>query len=286
MDEVVLLKLGGSLITEKTQRYHVRQEKLVALASEIRLALTQEPRLKLVLGHGSGSFGHFAFVEHLNPDVYAASARARDRSEVDYWKGVAEVWYRAAQLNRHVLEALHGAGVPAIGLAPSASATSSGGKIAGWTIAPLIAALDAGVLPVIHGDIVFDPVLGAKVLSTEVLMWHLAATLKPRRILLAGMEEAVWADFPVRSDAIARITPRSFPAVSAKIGASQGPDVTGGMNSKVREMLDLVQRIAGLRVQVFSGEPPGNLHRALLGHPLGTLICSDETGGGDTSPAL
>ena len=75
-------------------------------------------------------------------------------------------------------------------------AVASGGKISRWEIGPLRAALKSGVLPVIFGDIVFDPVWAAKVLSTEVLMWHLAQELKPNRILLAGLEEAVWADFP------------------------------------------------------------------------------------------
>ena len=198
MDELVFLKLGGSLITEKAQRYTVRAEKLLSLANELRTALTEAPGLRIVLGHGSGSFGHFAFVDHLNPSDFPPSMKARDRSDATYWNGVAEVWYRASQLNRHVLDALHAGGIPAISLAPSAAATTNGGEISDWEIRPLRAALDSGMLPVIFGDIVYDPILGAKVLSTEVLMWHLARELSPSRILLAGLEEAVWADFPER----------------------------------------------------------------------------------------
>jgi isopentenyl phosphate kinase len=275
MEELVFLKLGGSLITDKTQRYVSRPDRLLTLAAEIREALADAARLRLVLGHGSGSFGHFAVFEHLDPSKYPSTQQARPRSETAYWKGVSEVWYRASQLNRHVIDALHEAGVPSVSLAPSACVTSQGGKIAGWESQPLRAALASGLLPVIFGDIVFDALLGSKVLSTEVLMWHLAQELRPSRILLAGLEEAVWGDLATRSSPISRITPANFGAVAGKIGASHGPDVTGGMKSKVEEMLALVKAIPGLQVQIFSGAVPGNLRRALGGETLGTTITSD-----------
>jgi isopentenyl phosphate kinase len=275
MNELVFLKLGGSLITTKTQRYAARIDRLLDLALELRATLANATRIQLVLGHGSGSFGHFAYHEHLDASRYPPSQHARPKSDITYWNGVTEVWYRASQLNRYVMDALHDAGVSAIALAPSACATSRGGELAAWEIGPLRAALEAGVIPVIFGDIVLDPVLGAKVLSTEVLMWHLAQQLKPARILLAGMEQAVWADFPNRSAPIRRITPGSFAEVADRVGGSQGRDVTGGMRSKVEEMLALVQAVPGIKVQIFSGEIPGNLGRALAGEELGTIVTSD-----------
>lgn len=275
MNDMVFLKLGGSLITEKTRRYSPRLGKLSELANEIRAARETTPGLRLLLGHGSGSFGHFAFHEHLNPSTFPESKRGRASSDLQYWNGFSEVWYRASQLNRHVVDALHEAGVPAVSVSPSSSATASGGQIKSWDTAPLRAALSSGLLPIIFGDIVFDDILGGKVLSTEVLMWHLAHELRPARILLAGLEAAVWADFPVRETPIRKITPRTFASVAGKIGASIGPDVTGGMKSKVADMLDLVQAIRGLTVQIFSGEVGGNLGRALAGDDLGTIITGD-----------
>jgi isopentenyl phosphate kinase len=44
------------------------------------------------------------------------------------------------------------------------------------------------------------------------------------------------------------------------------------MEAKVKEMLDLVQENAGLKVQIFSGTNPGNVMRALKGELLGTEI--------------
>ena len=58
--EIVLLKLGGSLITDKDIPYTPRLDKLTDLAQEIKTVLDSSPDLLLILGHGSGSFGHVA----------------------------------------------------------------------------------------------------------------------------------------------------------------------------------------------------------------------------------
>ncbi|MFN3762874.1 MAG: hypothetical protein ACK4WK_06715, partial [Anaerolineae bacterium] len=60
MTERVFLKLGGSLITDKSSPYTPRPEVIRRLAEEVREALEARPDLELVVGHGSGSFGHAA----------------------------------------------------------------------------------------------------------------------------------------------------------------------------------------------------------------------------------
>ncbi len=265
MKKTAFLKLGGSLITDKTTPYTVRPDKLAALANELKSVLARDPSLRLVLGHGSGSFGHFAVKEHF-PQL--------EIHEQKDWRGFSEVWYRASQLNRHVMDALHQAGIPAIAMQPSASVISKNGAVEHWELAPLKRALEAGIVPVIYGDMTFDTIKGGTVLSTEVLMFYLAHQLKPSRILLAGLEAAVWADFPERRQRVERITPKSYNTLTGKVGGSHGADVTGGMKSKVEEMLRLVEDIPEMTVQIFSGEESGNLERVLLGDQPGTLIAA------------
>jgi isopentenyl phosphate kinase len=273
MDELVFLKLGGSIITDKSRPYTARFDKLAELADEISSTLTARPQLRLVLGHGSGSFGHYAAKEHLAPFPYStAQTNGRRSQNKEYWRGFAEVWYRASQLNRHVMEALHAAKVSAISVAPSASAKAADGMIIDWDLAPLMSALAAGLVPVIYGDIVFDASRGAAVLSTEVLMCYLAHHIAPHRILLAGLESGVWDDFPARQQRLEKVTPAMYEGMLNKIGGSQGTDVTGGMKSKVEQMLQLTTEIPEVSVQIFSGEEKGNLRRVLAGEQLGTLI--------------
>ena len=279
MTELVFLKLGGSLITDKTQPYAVRLDKLSSLIKEIHSALSSTPNLRLVLGHGSGSFGHYAVKEHLTPHQLPPNSLSfggeSQRDEGDYWRGFAEVWYRASQLNRYVIEALHEADVPAMAIQPSACIVSKNGVIENWELSPLESALKAGIVPVIYGDMAFDAVKGGAVLSTEVLMFYLAHRLQPKRILLAGMEAAIWADFPARLQRVEKVTPSSYAELASKVGGSHGVDVTGGMKSKVEEMLSLVQQIPNLNAQIFSGEESGNIQHALNGAVLGTLIARD-----------
>ncbi len=191
------------------------------------------------------------------------------------WRGFSEVWYRATQLNRYVTEALHDAGIPVMAIQPSAGIVSSDGVIRNWELGPLESALKAGIVPVIYGDMAFDSVKGGAVLSTETLMFYLAHHLKPNRILLAGLEAAVWADFPARQQKVEKVTRSSYQALAQNVGGSHGVDVTGGMKSKVEEMLSLVEQIPNLNVQIFSGEETGNIKRALAGELLGTLIEGD-----------
>jgi isopentenyl phosphate kinase len=260
---LIFLKLGGSLITDKTRPYTARPDKLNLLAAEIASILKENAELQLVLGHGSGSFGH------------AAASRYNTRQGVSgtaAWHGFAEVWYQASTLNRIVLEALIGAGLPAVTLSPAASITSEHGKIIEWNQFPLREALSKGLLPVIHGDVVFDKVLGGTILSTEDLFAYLAHLLHPDSILLSGLEAGVWADFPAHKHLLAEITPGSFAQHASGLGAASGADVTGGMLSKVTGMLSLVEQIPGLEVMIFSGEQPGNLVRALRGENPGTRL--------------
>jgi len=58
---------------------------------------------------------------------------------------------------------------------------------------------------------------------------------------------------------------------------SQAADVTGGMASKVGQMLALVEELPGLEVLIFSGLQPGMVPKALLGECEGTKIKAAST---------
>ena len=278
MKELVFLKLGGSLITDKTQPYTPLLDVIDDIALQIATTIQAQPNLRLVIGHGAGSFGHVAASEYKTRDGYPRPSplthRERDENEENYWKGFAEVWYQASSLNRYMMKALHKAGVRAIALPPSSSVIASEGKVSVWETTPIRMALSSRIVPVIFGDVVFDEIRGGTILSTEDLFMHLARALSPERILLAGLEFGVWEDFPTRSKKIEKITSSTFEEFCAGIGKSEGADVTGGMESKVAQMLELVENNPELTIQIFSGKEPGNIIRALTGETLGTVIAA------------
>ena len=194
------------------------------------------------------------------------------------WQGFAEVWWEAIALNRLVMDALQGAGLPAISFPPIASVTARDAQVAVWDLTPLSHALQAGLLPVVFGDVVFDLERGGTILSTEDLFAHLAqhlpqvAGLATGRVLLAGIEAGVWEDFPACTRLIEQLTPESYAGLSVSVSGAQAADVTGGMASKVQHSLAMVQEIPELEVWIFSGESPGAVSQALLGKRVGTVI--------------
>lgn len=277
MKELVFLKLGGSLITDKTKPYTPLLDVMDDLALQIKTALQTHLDLRVLIGHGAGSFGHVPASEYKTRDGLPPRAtplvyRRRDDTQNNYWKGFAEVWYQASTLNRFVMEALHKADLRALSLPPSSSVIASNGQVSVWDTTPIRMALAADIVPVIFGDTVFDEVRGGTILSTEDLFMYLTNALHPDRILLAGLEAAVWEDFPARTRKVTKITPASFSEIKSGVGKSAAADVTGGMESKVKQMLELVEKHPNLTVQIFSSDEPGNLVRALGGETLGTVI--------------
>lgn len=256
---LVFLKLGGSLITDKTQAEVVQTAVLQRAAAEIARARCDAPELRLVLGHGSGSFGHVAARRH--------GTRAGVQGEAG-WLGFAEVADAAARLNRQVVTALLAAQVPAWSLQPSASARSRAGALTDWPTALLEAALARGLLPLVYGDTVLDEVRGGTIASTEELFAWLATRLRPVRIVLAGTVDGVYDRDPLADPAAVQwpeLTPADLPRLRASLGGSHGVDVTGGMLSKVTEMCDLVSRQPETEVRLVSGLRTDALYHALLG---------------------
>lgn len=262
-ERIEFIKLGGSLITDKHRAHTSRLEVIKRLAKEIARPLAQERGIRLVLGNGAGSYGH------VPARKYGTRQGVQSSEE---WHGFAEVWREAADLNRLVIDALQDAGLPAMGFHPSTAVMARDGKVASWDLAPLLAALQAGLLPVVHGDVIFDQVRGGTILSTEDLFEYLALHIHPRRILLAGLEEGVWEDYPNCTKLVTEITPQNIDVILPALGGSSATDVTGGMASKVLQSMNLIQQIPGLEVVIFSGETPGSVERVLRGGQAGTRL--------------
>lgn len=258
---MIFLKLGGSLITDKGSPETARPEVLGRLAGEIADARRARPELRLVIGHGSGSFGHPPAMR------YRTHQGARTPAE---WIGFAEVWRSANRLNRIVVDALCDAGLPVVSFPPSASARTADGAIVSLAHLPIQEAVDHGLIPLVQGDVAFDAARGASIVSTERVFAWLAPHLHPMRILLAGADRGVFSDFPRNASLLEIVTQADLEA--DRVGASEAVDVTGGMADKVRSALEWARADPGVEIRIFSGEEPGLLRQALLGGRPGTQV--------------
>ncbi len=264
------VKLGGSLITDKTRPLTPRPLILQRLAREIAAAQAEHPQRRWIISHGSGSYGHVVGKQYRTREgVYDAQG----------WWGFVHTGYIAAQLHRLVLAALLQAGIPAISFAPSALATCRDGEIDSFHLQPVRKALQAGLTPVLFGDVAFDEQRGGTIISTEQVLAAIAPFLYPAHITLVGKVDGVYPADPVQHPHL-RPLPHlrldELPTLMPALGASHGVDVTGGMESKIAIMARLLQHMPALQIHILSGEIAGQLQQHLTDpeRPLGTTITS------------
>lgn len=258
---LTFIKLGGSLITDKQQERAYRPEVASRIAAEIAAARAQRPDLQLLVGNGSGSFGHVAAKRHGTIDGV---------STPEQWRGFSEVATVASEIGQLVANTLHEAGVPAWRLQPSASALADDGRIVEFALGPVRAALAHGLVPLVHGDVALDRTRGGTIISTETVFFYLAQHLPVTEVLLLGNVPGV---YDLSGAVIPAITPANLAQVEAALGGSAGTDVTGGMETKVRDMVALVQAKPSMTIRIFDGREPGLLQATLLGEATpGTAI--------------
>lgn len=258
---LTLVKLGGSLITDKRVEKSFRRDVVKQLADEFVAAYTENPGLKLIIGHGSGSFGHFA------------ASRANTINGVhtsDEWKAFAQVSNVAAELNGLVVDVLQSAGLPVWGIQPSASLLASDGDVSSMSVTSLLTALENGLIPVVYGDVSLDVAKGGTIISTEKLFFYLSSVMSVDRIFLLGEVAGV---YDASGATIDMITQSNYASLVAAFRGSAGIDVTGGMETKVEDMLSLVTRYPVMTIRIFSGLQEQLLSNALLDKSYtGTLI--------------
>jgi isopentenyl phosphate kinase len=246
---LTFLKLGGSLVTDKSTPYTTRPEAIERLASEIASA-RRVRHMPLLVGNGAGSFAH----------VSAARHRAHLGIAFSTWQGFAEVHHDALRLSTIIREALTRAGETAVTIQPSASCITRSGRIAELATRPVAALLEAGVIPVVYGDMCIDEEQGCAIASTEEVFRHLASVLSPSRIVMAAKVDGV---LDASGRLVERITPAALPSLREALASSDATDVTGGMLHKVEEAL-----ATGVPTLIVNGMVPGRLERALLGEPV------------------
>jgi isopentenyl phosphate kinase len=229
MSNACILKLGGSVMTDKRADCAVNREQLASVASAIAGARTDG----IVVIHGAGSCGHpEAKRYHLDKGAKAGET-----------EGIFVTHRAVSSLNEAVVLALREKGVAAVGVHPLHTGIADKGRLVGFETRHLDKMLALGMVPVIHGDVVMDLSQGASIVSGDQLVRYLAVGLKINRVGLATDVPGVLDGGSV----VPRITRGTMPELH--IGNSTHTDVTGGMKGKIDELLELAD--AGIGSDIF-----------------------------------
>jgi isopentenyl phosphate kinase len=259
--KLTILKIGGSVITDKTGELAARTEVINRLAEEIQKANVKN----LMIVHGGGSFGHptaqkYAIKEGLKEDTQKV--------------GFSETHHVMTVLNGLVLDALVWHNIPALSVTPSCCVVTENGRITYFEDAVLKKLLKTGFVPVLCGDVTLDERLGFTVLSGDQLVAYLARKFDAGKIVIGVDTEGLYdADPKVTKNAklYTHLTLSELEKVKENLGGSTATDVTGGMIGKITELVPAVEQ--GIPVAIVNAAKPNRVYKALMGEAVeGTVI--------------
>jgi len=258
----VILKIGGSAITDKTAEATPRTEIINRLAEEIKRADLDN----LIIVHGGGSFGHPTAAKYGIKDGY--------KEESTQKLGFAETHHIMTVLNGLVMDALIWHEIPALSVAPSCCFITENGKIKIYDDTALKAMQKLAFTPVMYGDAVFDEKLGFTILSGDQLVAYLAIKYKAQKIVIGADTDGLFDSDPKtnpNAKPYKHLTLAELKGIQPKLGKAAGTDVTGGMAGKIAELIPAVE--AGVHVTITGATKGLSIFRALTDQSiLGTEI--------------
>ncbi|PVX25322.1 MAG: hypothetical protein CW691_04905 [Candidatus Bathyarchaeum sp.] len=256
-----VLKLGGSVITDKNKPATANLETIKRLADEISRAKVSS----LILVHGGGSFGHPVAKKYNLTDGYG------DPSQV---QGFSETHRAMTQLNSLVMEALISYNINAVVVQPSSCVVTKAGRIQSMERKPIKRMLDMGLVPVLFGDAVLDSEKGFAILSGDQLVASLAINFGASRIIMGGDVDGLYTADPKSCSSaklIRQVTLEELKAQKHEIEGSTATDVTGGMLGKMHELVPAIEK--NIQTLIVNATKPLRVYKALKGEEvIGTII--------------
>jgi len=254
-----VLKLGGSVITEKERLMTPNLETIERLAQEIAQANIRQ----LIIVHGGGSFGH--------PLAKQYNLKGGLHSEFQIG-GLSKTHQVMLELNKLVVDSLIQHNIRAFSVCPSSFIVTKNGRIQTPRYSAIQRLLKIGFTPVLFGDTVLDEITGFNILSGDQLVANLATVFKARRIIIGVDVNGLYkADPKTKSSAVflPHITRREIKTIMHNIEEAKTPDVTGGMLGKIIEMMPAIN--ADIPIVIVNAHTRGNMYKVLKGED---VVCT------------
>ena len=256
MKNIILIKLGGSIITDKKTPYTAKISVIKRLARELKSV-----NKNVILAHGSGSFGHTSAAKYGGKKGYINK------------EGIAKVARDATEINRIVMDILVAEGLPAVSFRPMSMILTNGGKMTDSFFESIEVSFKQGLIPVVYGDVIWDKKWKSTIYSGETILNKIGIYMKNKgfnldKIIQVGETNGVYDD---KNNTIPVITKKTWPSVKKFVFGLKVKDVTGGMQHKIEDALEMAD--LGIKTMLINGAIKNELSNALLGKKVeGTLI--------------
>ncbi|MCA9812483.1 MAG: isopentenyl phosphate kinase family protein [Nitrosarchaeum sp.] len=234
---MILIKLGGSIITNKDKPLSPRRKAIENIARN--LAKIKEP---MIIVHGGGSYGHYWSVKydmHTKPKRYDLH-------------GVAIVKNSMIELDKIILDALVKNKLNPYSLPPTDFMI--GDKPVPKKIREISEIAKTGLIPTTYGDALWFKNKKTYILSGDKIMTHLSKLLKPRLSIFALNEDGLYSDLKTKK--LISELKGEIPVIS-----QNKMDVTGGMTRKVQEATQIAK--SGIDVFFVNGNNPERIVKAV-----------------------
>ncbi len=246
---MILIKLGGSVITDKSEYRKFDEEQTSRLCKEMASS-----GKNVMVVHGAGSFGHVIAKK------YSLQKGLEDFSQIP---AVVQVQYDVRELSQYVVKELMKAGLPAVSVPPGSCFVMDNGRLIADNDETIKALAHIGIMPVLFGDVVADRSKGFGICSGDQAMEVLAKIFKPDKIVFISDVDGLFTADP-KSDKDAKliedVTNENLGSISSELAVA---DVTGGIRGKIEEMLSMCNYTD--ECVLLNGTVPGRLQAFLKG---------------------
>lgn len=244
---MILIKLGGSIITNKEKPLSPRKKVVENIAKNLKKI--DEP---IIIVHGGGSFGHYWSVKydmHTKPNRYDMH-------------GVSIVKNSMIDLNKIILNVFVKNKLNPYSLPPTDF--MSGNIPVIKKVKEITKIAKSGLIPITYGDALWYGNKKTYILSGDKIMTHLAKILKPRLVIFALNEDGLYSD--LKNKKLIYELKGENPKIS-----ENKMDVTGGMTRKVDEASNIAK--SGMNVFFVNGNKPERIVKAVKNNKYeGTLF--------------
>lgn len=217
----------------------------------------------MIIIHGVGSFGH-------PPAKKYNLTEGMKTDEKKYGYCLMEA--KNLELHYAIINTLVKNQVPAISLPPHSFVQTSAQIFSGFDLQIIQGYLEQGLIPVLHGDGVFDDQQGCSVLSGDIILPYLAKKLRAQQAIFLSDVDGVFDADPKKNHSaklIPDINDSNFQKVLEGLTVNNENDVSGEMKGKV---LEIRNRLKGLTVHIINGLKSKSLLKAVDGQAIGTQL--------------
>jgi len=259
-EDILVLKLGGSLLTDKSTPYKLKEEVIEAVATEIKECIDLDLIKSLVIVHGVGSFGHPPVLK------YNLHKGFKDKDQLISMSKTQQI---VNKFRKTIATNLLNKGIPINLMHASSMLVGNKMVIIDHTFESLKGFLSLGMVPLIGGDMMYDNSMGFSVCGGDQIAVVLSRVLHAKQLLFATDVTGVYDQDPrlgKNAHLLKELNINDLDQLLKKLDELNKVDASGRMRGKLFSLIPIKDQIKeGLEVAIFSMNEKGTLKKYLKG---------------------